>query len=169
MRERARDKGRLEDIIEYSDNVAHFVEGINYDTFTANTMLYYAVMKNVEIIGEATFMITKVFKAAHPKTPWKMIESMRHILVHDYANVIPRILWNTVTEDLPTFKRQAEDYLSNTDWDEWIKAENMFNDTQDAVYKSIIGIARNMKAKGMPTEEIMEITGLSEPEIEEII
>lgn len=55
-----------------------------------------------------------------------------------------------------------------TDWDEWEKGEDLFNDVQDAVYKSIVGVAKNMRAKGMSTQEIAEITGLSEMEIEEL-
>ena len=168
MRERARDKGRLDDIIEYSDRAMQFMQGKSFEDFTSDSVVYYAVMKNVEVVGEATFMLTKAYKAAHPETPWKMIESMRHILVHDYTHVIPRILWGTVTEDLPKFRRQVETYLDETNWDEWEKGEDLFNDTQDAVYKSVVGIAKNMRAKGMSLQEIAEITGLSEMEIEEL-
>lgn len=168
MRERARDKGRLEDIIEYSNHVTQFVEGVTFEELTANNLLYYAVMKNVEVVGEAAFMLTKAFKAAHPETPWKTIESMRHILVHDYANVIPRILWGTATNDIPELRKQVEGYLKETNWAEWESSEDLFNDAQDAVYKSIVGMARNMRAKGMSLEEIADITGLSEWEIREL-
>lgn len=168
MRERARDKGRLEDILEYSKNATQFVEGVSFEKFVSDKIMFYAVMKNVEVVGEAAFMLTKAFKAAHPETPWKMIESMRHILVHDYANVIPRILWGTATKDLTELRKQVEAYLAETDWNEWEKGEDLFNDTQDAVYKSIVGMARNMRARGMSSDEIAEITGLSEMEIEDL-
>ena len=168
MRERAKDKGRLEDIIKYSNNVTSFMQGVSFETLTSDNLLYFAVMKNVEVVGEAAFMLTKAFKTAHPETPWKMIESMKHILVHDYANIIPRILWGTATVDIPEFRKQVEKYLAETDWDEWEKGEDLFNDAQDAVYKSIVGMAKNMRAKGMSSQEIAEITGLSEWEIEEL-
>ena len=168
MRERARDKGRLEDIIEYSNHVTQFMEGVSFEELTSNNLLFYAVMKNVEVVGEAAFMLTKAFKAAHPKTPWKMIESMRHILVHDYTNIIPRILWGTATNDIPELRKQVETYLNETDWNEWENGEDLFNDTQDAVYKSIVGMARNMRARGMSSQEIAEITGLSDLEIAEL-
>ena len=168
MRERARDKGRLEDIIEYSNHVAKFMEGVSYETFNSDHLIYYAVMKNVEVVGEAALMLTKAFKAAHPKTPWKMIESMRHILVHDYALVISETLYDTAVNSVPEFRKQVEKYLAETDWNEWEKGEDLFNDTQDAVYKSIVGMAKNMRARGMSSEEIAEITGLSELEIEEL-
>ena len=168
MRERARDKGRLEDIIEYSNHVTQFMEGVTLEAFSSNTLLYFGVMKSVEVVGEAAFMLTKAFKAAHPKTPWKMIESMRHILVHDYAHVIMETLYDTATNDIPELRKQVETYLSETDWAEWEKGEDLFVDAQDIVYKSVVGMARNMRAKGMSLEEIADITGLSEWEIREL-
>lgn len=125
-------------------------------------------MKNVEVVGEAAFMLTKAFKAAHPETPWKMIESMRHILVHDYAHVISETLYDTAVNSIPELRKQVEVYLKETDWDEWLKGEDLFVDAQDVVYKRIVGMARNMRAKGMSLEEIADITGLSEWEIREL-
>ena len=158
----------MEDIIEYSNHVTQFMEGVSFEELASNNLLYYAVMKNVEVVGEAAFMLTKAFKAEHPQTPWKMIESMRHILVHDYTNIIPRILWGTATNDIPELRKQVETYLTETDWAEWENGEDLFNDPQDAVYKSIVGMARNMRARGMSIEEIAEITGLSDFEILEL-
>lgn len=168
MRERARDKGRLEDIIEYSNHVSQFIQGVSVDDFTSENLIYYAVMKNVEVVGKAAFMLTKAFKAAHPETPWKMIESMRHILVHDYAHVISETLYDTAVNDIPELRKQVEGYLKETDWAEWESGEDLFNDTEDAVYKSVVSMARNMRAKGMSLEEIADITGLSEWEIREL-
>lgn len=168
MRERARDKGRLEDIIEYSNNVIDFMQGVSFEALTSDHLLYYAVMKNVEVVGEAAYMLTRAFKTAHPETPWKMIESMRHILVHDYTNVIPRILWGTATNDIPELRKQVEGYLAETDWNEWEQGEDLFNDAQDAVYKSVVGIAKNMRAQGLSDEQIAIITGLSDLEIAEL-
>ena len=88
MRERARDKGRLEDIIEYSDNVTKFISGHTFETFVADKRTYYSVMKNVEVVGEAAYMLSKAFKKTHPKTPWKTVQGMRHVLVHDYAMLL---------------------------------------------------------------------------------
>ena len=124
MRERARDKGRLENILEYSDNVTMLIEGYTFDELVTDKRTYYAVMKNVEIVGEAAYMLTKAFKQAHPQTPWKIVEGMRHVLVHDYANVIPRILWGTATNDIPTLRQQVEQYLAETDWQQWEEGEN---------------------------------------------
>ena len=168
MRERARDKGRLEDIVTYSGHVNEIIEGIDFETFNSDIRIFYSVMKNVEVVGEAAFMLTKAFKAAHTDTPWKMIESMRHILVHDYARVIPRILWGTALNDIPALREQAKRYLAETDWNQWVAEEDLFNDKEDEFYKRLVGMASNMKAKGYSTEQIVEITGLSEIEILEL-
>ena len=90
MRKRDRDKGRLEDIVKYSDHVTEIIQGIDIETSESDIRIFYSVMKNIEVVGEAAFMLTKAFKAAHTDTPWKMVEGMRHILVHDYSNVIPQ-------------------------------------------------------------------------------
>jgi uncharacterized protein with HEPN domain len=71
MRERARDKGRLEDIIEYANNVIMLIDGYSYEKLIEDKRTYYSVIKNVEIVGEAAYMLTKAFKKSHPETPWK--------------------------------------------------------------------------------------------------
>ena len=78
MRERARDRGRLEDIIEYANNVTMLIEGYTLEALVNDKRTYYAVMKNVEIVGEAAYMLSKDFKSAHPETPWKTVLGMRH-------------------------------------------------------------------------------------------
>ena len=62
MREPDRDKGRIEDMIEASNNVISFVDGLSFIDFSKDKLRYYAVLKNVEIIGEAAYMLTKDFR-----------------------------------------------------------------------------------------------------------
>ncbi len=121
MREPVRDKGRLEDIVEYSTNVLKIVEGVTFEEFSSNILVYYSTMKNVEIVGEAAYMLTKEFKASHADIPWKQVEGMRHVLVHGYSQVLPQILWATAKENIPEIKKQAERYLSEIDWDNYSK------------------------------------------------
>jgi uncharacterized protein with HEPN domain len=76
-------------------------------------------MKNVELVGEAAYMLTKEFKALHPETPWDFVQGMRHVLVHDYANVSSQTLFDTATKDVPEIRRQAQKYLAEMDWEAW--------------------------------------------------
>ena len=168
MRERARDKGRLQDIIEYSTNVITLIEGCTFEALVGDKRTYYSVMKNVEVVGEAAYMLTKSFKKAHPATPWKVVQGMRHVLVHDYATIDDRELYNTAVNDIPVLKMQVERYLAETDWDEWQSAPDDFEDTADEVRKTNIEHARKMKAKGYAAQDIAEITGLAAVEIEKL-
>ena len=82
MKEPLKDRVRLEHIVEAINNVISFTKGKTLEDFKVGGLLYYAVVKNVEIIGEAAFHLTKAFCQAHPETDWKGIMSLRHILVH---------------------------------------------------------------------------------------
>ena len=166
MRERARDKGRLEDIVEYSANVIMLIKGYTFESLVSDKRTYYSVMKNVEVVGEAAFMLTKAFKKAHTATPWKVVQGMRHVLVHDYATIDDRELYNTAVNDIPMLQKQVERYLAETDWDKWQSVADDFEDAADDVRKTNIGNARKMKAKGYATDDIAEITGLTTEEIE---
>ena len=112
MREKARDKGRLEDIVEYSKNVSSFIKGYDFETFVADKRTYYSVIKNVEIVGEAAYMLTQDFKNAHPEVAWKTIQGFRHVLVHDYANIVSETLYDTAVNDIPVLRKQVEQFLS---------------------------------------------------------
>ena len=119
MREKLRDKGRIEDIIKYSENIRTMIDGVSYETFQNDILINYAVMKNVEIVGEAAYMLSAEFKESHPQTPWKIVQGMRHYLVHGYANIDVHELYNTAVNDIPILKQQAETYLADTNWEEW--------------------------------------------------
>lgn len=168
MRERVRDKGRLEDILEFSNNVTNFIENVTYEEFVNNKQLFYAVMKNVEVVGEAAFMLTKAFKTEHPDTPWSLIQGMRHVLVHDYANVIPKILWRAAKKNIPELTKQVKHYLQETDWNKWVEDEDLFEKLDNASFKTSINTARRMKDDGMTTEQIEKYTGLTKEEIEDL-
>ena len=165
MRERARDKGRLRDIIEYSDNVARFIKGYSFESFVADKMIYYSVMKNVEIVGEAAYMLSKAFKKAHPTTPWKTVQGMRHVLVHDYAHIVSETLYDTAVNGIPELREQVAKYLADTDWEAW---ETLPDDFEDSVDENLARIARKMKAKGYSVADISDITGLTAEEIEKL-
>ena len=93
-------------------NVEEFLQGYNYERFIADKILYYAVVKNVEIVGEAAYMLSLDFKAEHTDTPWDQIEKMRHVLVHGYYQILPEVLWLTIHDDLPLLKTKVTNYLS---------------------------------------------------------
>lgn len=112
MRETIKDFDRLLHIKESIDNVFEFMEGKTINDLANDKLLFYGVVKNVEIIGEAAYMLTKEFIASHPETPWIDIIGMRHVLVHGYYTASPLFIWDTYKNDLDVLKQQIEVYIS---------------------------------------------------------
>ena len=113
MREVIKDRGRLEHMLSAIENVEEFTRGILEKDFVNSKLLFFAVVKNIEIVGEATYMLTKEFKQTHSSIPWRVIEKMRHVLVHGYYTISPEKVWETVQEDLPVLKKQITSLLKD--------------------------------------------------------
>lgn len=169
MRERKRDKGRLEDILNSINNVHQYVEGVTFDDFVSDSMRYYAVMKNIEIVGEAANMLTRNFKKIHNELPWRMIVGMRNVLTHGYANVSDSKLWQTATEDLAPLHEIISRYLSEIDWNEWEQGEDEFSEMDNDAYKQAVETAQKLKAMSkLSCQQIAEATGLSIKDVEDL-
>ena len=102
----------MEHILTAIGNVQSFLEGKTLDDLYRDKILFYAVVKNIEIIGEAANNLTKDLQAQHPEVQWKDVISMRHVLVHDYYSIDARTAWQTARENLPQLKEQIEKILS---------------------------------------------------------
>lgn len=165
MREHKRDKGRLEDIRQFALNVEKIMEGITYDEFVSDIRIYYSVMKNVEVIGEAANMLTRDFKEQYQELPWRQIVRMRNVLVHGYAQVSDADLWDTASKDIKPLREQVEKYLKEMDWNSWEQGETVFVEMDNALYNNAVNTARKMKSKGFSVGDISEILGLSAEEI----
>ena len=103
----------MEHILTAIGNVQSFLEGKTLDDLYRDKILFYAVVKNIEIIGEAANNLTKDLQAQHPEVQWKDVISMRHVLVHDYYSIDARTAWQTAQENLPPLKEQIEKILSS--------------------------------------------------------
>ena len=112
MRETVKDRTRLMHILNAIQKVEDYVNGMNKQQLLESSLHLHATAYNIQIIGEAIYKLTKEFKDSHPDTPWRVIEKMRHILVHDYFVVDVEIMWLVINDDLPILKRQIESYLS---------------------------------------------------------
>lgn len=112
MRDKQRDRGRLLHMQQAMENIHEFLDGRSAEDFLTDKMLYFAIVKNMENLGEAAYMLTNEFKDKHRQTPWKEIINMRHILVHGYYQIDSRIVWATIKNDLPSFELQIRECLS---------------------------------------------------------
>lgn len=119
MREHRKDRERLEHILAAINRVSHYVEGKTFDDMMADDMMYYAVVKNIEMMGEAANMLTANFQDAHPETPWKMVKGMRNYIVHEYFRIDNVVVWDVVSNELAPLRDQITKYLAETDWQQW--------------------------------------------------
>lgn len=74
-----------------------------------------AVVRNIEIIGEAVKHLSDTFKAAHPDIPWKRIAGMRDIMIHEYFGVDLKLVWDAVEKDMPVLKQTVEKNIASDD------------------------------------------------------
>ena len=166
MREPLKDRIRLEHIQNSIANVFQYTEGKTLEQLKNNSMLFYAVVKNIEIIGEAAYHLTKAFCNEHPEVPWKDVMLMRNVLVHDYYRIDANEVWKVIKEDLQPLNEQITRCLNEVDWDEWEKSEVAI--AESAVHKSLVQTAARMKRHGYDADEICKITGLPHEEIDSI-
>ncbi len=111
MRERIRDKERLEHILTAIDNLTEGSKRYTVEDAEKDSIIFFGFVKQVEIIGEATYKLTKEFRAAHPEVEWDVIEGMRHVLVHGYYAITPHKVWRVINNDLPLLRPQIEQYI----------------------------------------------------------
>lgn len=78
----------------------------------SNKMLQMAVERGFQVLGEAARRVTESFKAAHPEIPWSSIVGHRNVIVHDYADLSPKRIWEVVADDLPGLVQSLEGLIS---------------------------------------------------------
>ena len=166
MREQIKDKERLQHIVDAIDNIFALTKDSTSDILRSNKILFYGIVKCIEIIGEAAYHVTHAFRNNHKETPWEQIIRMRHVLVHDYYRIKEEEVRYVVEDNLKPLREQILRYIVETDWDEWDKNEELV--TESFVHKALIQNAERMKKRGYDTDEICKITGLSREEIERL-
>lgn len=90
----------LRDIRGAAERVGAYIRGPDYDGFLADMKTQDAVVRNVEIIGEAAKLMPKVFTARHPEIPWREMAGTRDRLIHDYFGANYDILWDIARNEL---------------------------------------------------------------------
>jgi uncharacterized protein with HEPN domain len=96
---------RIDDIIEAINKIDRYTGGIDFDSWLKDEKTIDAVIRNIEVIGEASSHLPKEIQEQFEDVPWKMMRGIRNILVHEYFGVDLEIVWKTVKEDLPALKK----------------------------------------------------------------
>ena len=121
MRERIKDKMRLEHIAEAIQRLQTHAGDLSEEELEADVLRYYGIVKNIEIIGEAARMLTDQFKEAHPEVEWRSIGDMRNFLVHEYFQVDSEVVFSVIHNEIPELQNHISRYLSEIDWEAWEK------------------------------------------------
>ncbi|MBR4136020.1 MAG: DUF86 domain-containing protein [Bacteroidales bacterium] len=112
MREEIRDMERLQHILEAMNVLVNYQAQHTLEEALSDPIVYFGLVKHVEMIGEAVYKLTLEYRASHPEVNWDDIERMRHVLVHGYYKIRPEQLWETIAFDIPQLKPRIEHYLS---------------------------------------------------------
>lgn len=91
---------RIQDMIDAAKEIQSFVEGMDFEFFKDDIKTIRAVELNFIIVGEAAALIPQEIQDAHPEIPWHFIRGMRNRLVHTYFEVDPKLVWDTIQNDL---------------------------------------------------------------------
>lgn len=95
----------LEDILDAAEKAQAFVEGTTYETFFNDDKSVFAVIRALEIIGEATKRLPQPLRDEYSQVPWSSMAGMRDNLIHDYSDVDRQLVWRTVQEEIPEVRR----------------------------------------------------------------
>lgn len=99
----------LDDMADHAGRALRIAQKLGtYESFEADEFLQPGLIRELEVIGEASTKVSDQFREAHQNWPWQQMRAMRNRLIHGYANVNLRVVWDTVQEDLPGLLEKIE-------------------------------------------------------------
>ena len=102
----------LDDMLAACRKVERFTAGMTFETFRNDDRTYDAVVRNLEIIGEAAKQVPDAFRRQVPGVDWRKVAAFRDVLAHAYHGIDDDILWDVVREKVPSLEAQLADFLS---------------------------------------------------------
>jgi uncharacterized protein with HEPN domain len=103
----------VEDILDAMDKAGILVEGFTYEEFETDFRTNFAVVRALEIIGEATKRLPMNLREQYPEIPWTGMAGMRDRIIHGYDTVDLQIVWDVVKKDIPEIKPQIQQILAD--------------------------------------------------------
>jgi uncharacterized protein with HEPN domain len=101
----------IKDILQNMNDAMEFIEGISYDQFAADKKTLNAVLRSIEVIGEATKNIPDEVRAKYPQVPWKEMAGMRDKVIHSYFGVDRETVWLVIKDSIPAIKPLMQQVL----------------------------------------------------------
>lgn len=103
----------LNDILDSIISIKEFLIGINYGSFCKDKKTQYAVIRALEIIGEASKKVPMEVRNMYPDIPWRLISGMRDKLIHDYFGVDTEVVWNTASVKISSLEDEVKRIISD--------------------------------------------------------
>ena len=103
----------IQDIIDSVNDVELFTKDMNFESFAEDRKTVNAVIRSIEVIGEATKNLPKSIRDKNPSIPWKKMAGMRDKMIHEYFGVDVEILWEVAKEDISSLKPLLENILKS--------------------------------------------------------
>jgi uncharacterized protein with HEPN domain len=113
MRSKLGDKERIQHILDAITEIENYIDKATKEQFLNNSMMRFASIKQIEIIGEAANQITDATKNKFSEIEWKQITGLRNILVHEYFGVDNSLVWQIVITDIPLLKEKITEVLNS--------------------------------------------------------
>ncbi len=111
MSSKRADKDLLGDIIDAAEQCQRYVQGYSFEQFVNDRKTQDAVVRNLEIMGEAAKHVSGALKKQHPEIPWRPLAGVRDRVAHDYFGINYEIIWGILTQELPSLKADLQRIL----------------------------------------------------------
>jgi len=98
----------IEDMLASIRKIERYTSGMDQELFQQDEKTVDAVVRNLEILGEATRQLPDDFTARHEDVPWRQIAGLRNRIVHDYFGLDLELIWEVIRRDLPQFQARLE-------------------------------------------------------------
>lgn len=112
MKDKLGDQARVQHIYDAILEIELYTRDIEVDEFLNNSMMRFACIKQIEIIGEASNHVSEELQERFGDIEWRKIVGLRNILVHEYFGVISRVVWGIIKSDIPDLKTKIENILN---------------------------------------------------------